>query len=414
MRVLLLGVAYFPFRTAGEKNFFLELVPHLAPRLDDLAVASLNDVHEPLSHQVLDGERRMPIYNFCRPLHTRQSLARRAGTRAGQRYYHHRHRLPQEMAEKTMALLVHRRRLREVMERHEVDVIHFLDNFGPGIPLARRLFPGRRITFAAASYVPRGPWFDRLLAPTLRSVDGVLAYTHAYRRVLLDLGVQSERVVVCPWGVDPGTNTPLPAAARAEVRRAHGIGEGQLLLLWTGFIQQIQEPDFRLAVRAAREIVRGDERVRFLFAFKPESWKPAYAREAGERLTVTGELADFRRVLASSDLLFSPVGDCNSTVAPPLTWLEAMSAGVPVLSTRAGGVDEVIEDDRTGFIAADHGDIAPRALRALARRDLPQVGGAARGVVNGCFNLEEASRRYAAAWRALSLIPARSAGARPR
>ncbi len=61
---------------------------------------------------------------------------------------------------------------------------------------------------------------------------------------------------------------------------------------------------------------------------------------------VRGE--DKKRLLASTDVYLFP---SNHGEGMPLSVLEAMAAGLPVLSTRAGGLDDFFEDGKMGFSA---------------------------------------------------------------
>jgi glycosyltransferase involved in cell wall biosynthesis len=73
---------------------------------------------------------------------------------------------------------------------------------------------------------------------------------------------------------------------------------------------------------------------------------------------------DVARLLSAADLfLLTSVSE-----GIPLTVIEAMAAGLPVVATRVGGVGEVVDDGRTGLLcpAGDHEALAACILRLAA------------------------------------------------
>jgi glycosyltransferase involved in cell wall biosynthesis len=60
----------------------------------------------------------------------------------------------------------------------------------------------------------------------------------------------------------------------------------------------------------------------------------------------------------------------SATESFGLAALEAMACGVPVIASAAGGIPEVVEEGKTGFLAPP-GDVAAMAERALRVLDDP-------------------------------------------
>ena len=56
----------------------------------------------------------------------------------------------------------------------------------------------------------------------------------------------------------------------------------------------------------------------------------------------------------------------------PLTVIEAMAAGLPVVATRVGGVGEIVDDGRTGLLAPA-GDDEALAVHLLRLAECPGV-----------------------------------------
>jgi L-malate glycosyltransferase len=79
-----------------------------------------------------------------------------------------------------------------------------------------------------------------------------------------------------------------------------------------------------------------------------------------------GKVENVGDVLRSSDLFLLP----SSTESFGLAALEAMACGVPVIASDAGGIPEVVEHGKTGYLAPP-GDTATMAERALQLLQTP-------------------------------------------
>jgi glycosyltransferase involved in cell wall biosynthesis len=86
---------------------------------------------------------------------------------------------------------------------------------------------------------------------------------------------------------------------------------------------------------------------------------------------------------------------------------EAMSQGLPVVAARAGAVDELVEDGRTGLLVPpDNPDAFARAMEALIRDPVrrARMGHAARKVIEERFAAKPGIERLAKALKSLASI----------
>jgi N-acetyl-alpha-D-glucosaminyl L-malate synthase BshA len=65
-----------------------------------------------------------------------------------------------------------------------------------------------------------------------------------------------------------------------------------------------------------------------------------------ENVLLTGYRSDVADLLRCADVLVL----CSQTESAPLTVLEAMSSGVPVVATKVGGIPEIIKDSQNGYL----------------------------------------------------------------
>lgn len=170
-------------------------------------------------------------------------------------------------------------------------------------------------------------------------------------------GTPSGRIVVLPNGVDLDRFHPeLRIRWRSRVRSEWGIGEDVpvLLFLGSGFERKGLGPLIEALGRGAG---RG-EMGRFLLAVAGKG-DPGPYRRAAKRLGIDGEIkwlgpvTDPERLLGAVDVFVLP------TLYDPFSnaCLEAMAAGVPVVTTRDNGAAEVMEKAGAGWVIDSACDI---------------------------------------------------------
>jgi glycosyltransferase involved in cell wall biosynthesis len=196
----------------------------------------------------------------------------------------------------------------------------------------------------------------RLLDRTLIShgTDAFVAVSEATRDRMVDVaGLRREDIVVIPNGISAPPSGPVH-----DVRTELGIAPSAPVIGTVAVMRPEKALDVLL--RSALELRARFPALRVLIAGQgPE--RPAIERlveELGLRDTVTllGVRQDVPAVLAALDVaVFS-----STSEGSPLSILEAMEAGRPVVATRVGGVPELIEDGVHGLL------VAPRDPAAIA------------------------------------------------
>jgi glycosyltransferase involved in cell wall biosynthesis len=233
-------------------------------------------------------------------------------------------------------------------------------------------------------HAPDYPRRKRILANRLllRRRDRVVGVGEAVRRALIDNeGIPPARVEVIYNGIDLA---PFQGGrdGRESVRREFGCGPNDFAIIQVARLDYLK--DHATALRTFAEILshRPDARL-ILVGEGPERTPIEVAIRRlglGAHVRLLGLRKDVARLLFAADLfLLTSISE-----GIPLTVIEAMAAGLPVVSTRVGGVPEVVEEGRTGLLAPS-GDAA-----ALAGQVVRLAGDAALRQRMGHFGRDRA------------------------
>ena len=137
-------------------------------------------------------------------------------------------------------------------------------------------------------------------------------------------------------------------------------------------------------------------------------WRPRSRQGLSERVELLGARGDIPELLARSDVFVLS----SRSEGFPVSVLEAMAAGLPVVATDVGGVAEAVEDGETGLLVPPATRRARGALeRLLVDGELRRrLGAAGRTRALGHFDVP----RYRTAYGELYSGAARRAGASRR
>lgn len=229
-----------------------------------------------------------------------------------------------------------------------------------------------------------------LLAPMRPRANAVVAVALSQVDQLVRDGYRREAIRVIPSGVvdDP------PMADREALRAELGVGPDAFLAVLVAALRAEKRAAlFVEQVSAAHAIDPSIQGV--VVGDGPDAASVASAvRRSGGAVRMLGYRADAVDLMHAGDVVCLT----SAVEALPISVLEAMSVGRPVIATRVGDLPEVVEDGRTGFLVSpDRLSEVARALVALARdrTRAEELGRAGRERQQQAFSIGAMTRGYA-------------------
>ena len=231
---------------------------------------------------------------------------------------------------------------------------------------------------------------------TIRGADLVLAVSSDLADNARRLGARDVRVV-------PALAPPLPPAARtrAEVRDELGVDEGRPLVVAVGRLHP--QKGYDLLFDAVARWERGGKlQPAPLVAIAGDGPLEAELAERvrSERLPILllGRRSDVADLLGAADLCVLP----SRWEGSPFTAQEALRAGTPLVSTRAGGIPELVGSGAELVPVGDAAALADAVVRVLGDPGrAAELAAAGRAQAAGWPDEAAAGRRIVAVYREL-------------
>jgi glycosyltransferase involved in cell wall biosynthesis len=241
-------------------------------------------------------------------------------------------------------------------------------HFGPdgvnALPLQRRLGVPLVVTFHGYDATQRavlsnGPiaWrYGRLRPRLVERAAVLLAVSEHIRDNLLALGIPASRIRVHRIGVDLARFTPAPLAQRQRIV----LGAGRF----------VEKKGFEFLIDAMADVQSTSPETELVLIGSGEQEAELRARAAAKlssfRIFGPCPPAEITAWMRRARLLAAPsvIDRTGNTEGLPITIVEALASGLPVVATRHAGIPEAIVDGVSGHLVAER-DPAALAARML-------------------------------------------------
>jgi len=227
-----------------------------------------------------------------------------------------------------------------------------------------------------------------------RSADAVVVVCDHVAQMLRDAGFPAEKIVRIYNGISVDK---FQVSANGRLRRELGLRNGAKLV---GTVANLRgSKGYEFLIQAAGKVAARMPEVLFVAVgdVNPVIAKPLLGliERLGlrDRFIFLGFRSDVPEILSELDVfVLSSVSE-----GFPLVTLEAMAAGKPVIATRSGGPQEIVEDGRTGLLIppADPDALAEKICELFANPErAAALARAAQAKVESEFTLERMIRDY--------------------
>ncbi|MDD5089455.1 MAG: glycosyltransferase family 4 protein [Candidatus Wallbacteria bacterium] len=264
-----------------------------------------------------------------------------------------------DIKSKSVRTLLRIRDLRILIKRERFDLVH-----------AHSRVPGWLLYFASMGlcpfvFSPHGQYRNHLGSSVVRLAPHLIVGAHFVQRYFQGFGIPEERFLMAPYGIDTGLFEPASAGKTGFVP---AIGAAGRLSSVKGF-------DVLIQALSALKAEGHDFKARIAGSGDDEEKLKRMSSDHGLDgiLSFCGPVSNMREFYRSIDLLVIS----SRREGLPLVLLEAMSCGLPAVGTTVGDIPLVIEEGRSGMLAAPDDAMAlAGALRGmLARRNEWQAMG---------------------------------------
>ena len=298
-------------------------------------------------------------------------------------------------------------RLRRLLVEGHFDIVHFHLPYAAALGrlVARSLRRDHRPTLM---YTEHSLWHKtatpvRILNRATIGLDKALVAVSPAAHDALPSSLQAHATVVI-HGVDLSHSDALISRSdeiRAEVRSEVGVLADEILVLAVANLRA--EKGYDVLLQAARILADQDLPIRIAAVgrgpLQAELNERHVALGLGDRFIFLGQRDDVLRLMTGADVFVL----ASHHEGLPVTLMEAMSVGLPVVATAVGGVPQFVTDSQEGLLVAPgRPDLLAEALvRICSDSELRQRLGEGAKRTSTVFDVRSASAKIEDIYRRL-------------
>ena len=247
----------------------------------------------------------------------------------------------------------------------------------------------------------------------LKCLDKVIAISRNVARTLENIGLPKEKIKNIPPIVD--SNFFNCSHKRNKIRRQLGIHQVDSIILFVGNLTKTKGID--IILESIPLVLKKIPNAKFIItldlSLKDSDYEKKRKKELDNKLKFPplnnhviklDIVNDMAGIMSASDILIAPFFDTIGISDYPQVILEAMAAGKPVISTTVGGIPEIIDHGKTGFLIPPDSPqhISERIIALLSNGTLRRrIGQEAKKVAINRFSHQKVMREIRKLYRSL-------------
>lgn len=240
------------------------------------------------------------------------------------------------------------RKISDLCKNYGIDVV--ICNFVKDVRMAgleRKFGSEYKIVWSPGVNLAKKSWSHRKLFSGF--VDSVIVPSAHLRDEIIESGyIEKDKFDVIPIGIDQDKWNSNREEGRAFLRENYNIPEDAFVCLTSG--RFVEQKGHRYLVEAAKPLLKKHKDICFFWLGdgQLENELKAHISAIGysDRFIFAGLLTEHQRAVFGADLYVHP-----AVVEPfGIVLVEAMAVGLPIVATRAGGIPEVVSENKNAFL----------------------------------------------------------------
>ena len=280
------------------------------------------------------------------------------------------HQVPQ-LKTRFLGVIIFWLKILFLLKKINPEIIH-VQSIAIGVPafLAKKIFKKPYIVYCRGSDVYL-PWPRKSLISSvvLRNADSVIALTEDMKRKIQEIwGIKTE---VIPNGI---VVERFKGLSKEDGRLKFGFEKEEKIIIFVGTLKKVK--GIKYLIEAMNIVVENNPEAKLILIGdgeeKEELKKIVQELNLGEKVTFLGRKfnEEIPGYMVASDVFVLP----SLSEGFPVTILEAMAAGLPIIATKVGGVPEIIKENDNGFLVEPQNSlqIAEKILLLFQNENLRQ------------------------------------------